>query len=345
MLKKGVKALFKFRFVLDKFQKSDARGPTITPNVRAKWLTKLCPPDLQIAFAPNSGEIPMYDSNKIKLVSKEETGWWNHYFLIRNMLANNKIGWSYGPNIDEKISVNPKVPLVCNSVYQKNLILKAWSKHQADLIHIIPNIIDREVFYPEQRSKKITVGWIGYDVDYKRVKGAEVIPYLARKFPEIQFEMVHAIKPRYMNEWLPKKLPNLKIYYEIPHNKMAGIIRKWHVLVSGSKTETGGTHIKEAMACGVPVIASSFGAMPEIASSQILLKDLQTKLLPGNRNARYWTTESLEKYASALTSVLGSPSRQKMLAAAAIEESKKSDPHIISKKWFNFIYMCRDLSK
>ncbi|WP_379317480.1 glycosyltransferase family 4 protein [Paenibacillus puldeungensis] len=286
----------------------------------------------------------MYDPDQVKLVSKDEPGWWNHYFLIRNKLENNKIGFSWGPNIDLKHPIHKTIPLVANSVYHKNKILEAWN-YPTDKIHVIPNMVDPELFFPKKRKKPITIGWIGYDVDRRRIKGVEVIPYLARKFPDVQFEMVHAVKPRYLKEWLPKELPNLKMYYEVPHYKMPEIIRKWYVLISGSKSETGGTHIKEAMACGVPVIASAVGAIPEIAISQMLLPEMTLNNSLGSKYPSNWSQESLERYASALDTVLSSHKLHESLSKSAIIESKNSDPTIISTKWFEFMYMCRNHSR
>jgi glycosyltransferase involved in cell wall biosynthesis len=335
-------AVFRFKFVLDKFQKTGAIGPILTPNVRAKWLTRLCPGDLEIAFAPSPGQKPMYDADKIKLINKYETGWWNHYFFLREKLPVNEAGWSLGPNIHLPNKIKEKIPLVANSKFHKyERIMKQWN-YLENKIFVIPNIIDPELFHPGKRNKNITVGWIGYDVDIRNVKGVEVIPYLAKKFPEIQFEMVFAVKPRIIKKWLKEELPNLKIMFEIPHNKMPEVIRKWHVLVSGTKSETGATHIKEAMACGVPVIAAAVGAVPEVASSQMLLTHMSLGNSKKGEDIYNWSKESLERFASALYNLLTDRQKYNQLVAGAIQESKNAHPNLICQKWFHFMYYCRD---
>lgn len=332
--------MFRFKFVIDKFQKSGARGPILTPNVRAKWLTRLCPNDIEIAFAPSTGQIPMYDPDKIKIVKKEEPGWWNHYFFIKYMHSLNDVGWSLGPNIDLRRNIKEIVPLVANSNFHKyERILTQWNHYPEEMVHVIPNIIDPEYFYPGGKKKEIKVGWIGYDVDQRNVKGVEVIPYLAKKFPDVKFEMVLAIRPKRMKSWLKEELPNLKIMSEVPHYKMADIIRSWHVLVSGTKSETGATHIKEALACGVPVIAAEVGCIPEFAKNQYLLSDMKLK-----KNSHDWSQESLERFAEALDTVLSDSTIYNILVKGAIEDSQEADPHVVCQKWFDFIYKCKELA-
>lgn len=336
--------MFRFKFVLDYFQKGGASGPTVGANVKAKWLSRLCPDDLEIAFAPYPGQRPLYEPEAVKMVEQDEAGWWNHYFFNSRLTSQEKGNlWSLGPNIDVAKPISNHALTVVLSQYHKKKLLEKWLLPSEKVV-IIPNMVDEELFYPGKKESRFTVGWIGYDHPSRMTKGVEVIPFLARMFPHIQFEMVHARQPKFLKEWLPHPLPNLKILTTIPHRRMGAIIRRWHVLVCGSKWETFGSHIVEAMACGVPVIAPQVGAIPEVASSQLLLENMKWGHPPQVKYPYDWTQESLERYAEALARLHKDQHLYQTLARRAVLESKRFSPKIVAQKWFDFMYKCRELS-
>lgn len=337
--------MFRFKFVVDYFQREGASGPTVDANLRAKWLTRYAPRDLEIAFAPYPGQKPLYEPERVKLVRQDEPGWWNHYFF-NSSLINIQSGddWSLGPNIDLSRPISNHRLTVAVSQYHKQIILKKWPL-PSDRVSVIYNMVDTELFYPRNKNSHFTVGWVGYDHPSRMTKGVEVIPYLARKFPHIQFEMVHARKPRYTNEWLPEPLPNLRVLYGIPHVKMPQIISRWHVLVCGSKWETFGSHILEAMACGVPVIAAKVAAIPEVASSQVLLENMKWGQPPKVTYPYDWTEESLERYSEALEKLYKDQHLYNKLREEAVKESRRFSPDKVAKQWYKFMYQCRELSR
>ncbi|MNW41677.1 Glycosyl transferases group 1 [compost metagenome] len=337
--------VFQFKFISDYFQIKDARGPVLAANQRAKWLSQLCPDDLRIAFAMYKGQVPMYGAEYVELVDRREAGWWNHYFFNSWQLYEQEkgaTGWSVGPNIDLTKPLTAMVLLVVNSNYQKRLVLRKWTHYDPDLITVIPNMVDNTLFSPGERSEQITIGWIGYDNPSKYTKGVEVIPFLAKRFPHLNFEMVHAAEPQFQYEWMKEPLPNVKIYHNIAHVNMPDLVRKWHVLISGSKWETGATHVMEAMACGIPVIAADVAVFPEVASSQLLLKDMKIGHPPHTTLPYQWTDPSLERYAQALNELISDADKLKKLSLAAIEESKATLPPKIAEQWFRFMRKCRD---
>ncbi|MNW52611.1 D-inositol-3-phosphate glycosyltransferase [compost metagenome] len=335
--------VFQFKFVSDYFRLEEAKGPILAANLRAKWLSLLQPADLKIAFAMYKGQVSLYGAEYVELISKDAPGWWNHYFFNSWQIEQEKgiSGWSVGPNIDLTKPLNAMVPLVVNSNYQKKIVLRNWKHYDPSLISVIPNMVDRTLFSPGERAPEPTVGWIGYDNPSKHTKGVEVIPYLAKHLPHVQFEMIHAVEPRFQHEWMPVQLPNVKIYKKIPHYQMPEIIRRWHVLISGSKWETGATHVKEAMACGIPVIAASTGALQEVATSQVLLQNMTWSHPPATSRPYLWTDLSLQKYAEALNELLVNPDKRRKYSRAAIKESALASPEAISDLWFQFMRKCR----
>ncbi|WP_114352932.1 glycosyltransferase family 4 protein [Saliterribacillus persicus] len=323
---------------------ADAKGPVLENSIRAKWLSQLCPDDLEIGFAPNKGQHPLYKEDKIKIISKYEPGWWNHYFMNSHQMKDVEQNYSIGPNIYPNEPPAKPIPTVVYSEYHKKLLLNKWGDYPEKYISIIPNIIDNELYHVGEKSNQLTVGWIGRDSPDPSTKGMEVIPYLAGRFPDIQFVMVHGNKPAFQHLWLEKELPNLTIYSQVPHDELAKMMRSWSVLVCGSKWETGATHVKEAMASGVPIIAAKVGAIPEVAGSQMLLNEMKWTKSEKDPKMLVWTKESLEKFALALDALLNDSSNYDMLVEAALKESEKAFPKPIAKLWFDFMYKCRELN-
>lgn len=335
--------MFKFTLIPYEFYSNGKMGgPLVQANLLAKWLTELCPPDLDISFCPIRKNIPFNTSRKPKIIPLDQPTDWRHYFNDNTWPSSNPLRSSFGPSlvlekegIIKRIEEN-KIPLVTCSEYSKRSVLEGWD-YSSDLVFAIPNIVD-PAFQPGSKSPQLTVGWIGYDSPDRWVKGAEVIPFLAKRFPQIQFEMIFALTPRFQHEWMPQQLPNVKIYSQVLHTKMPEIIRKWHVLVSGSKHETGGAHVAEAMACGIPVICASVGALPDTAQGQILLEGTKKWY----KYPYDWTTDTLEKYAEALDQILNNEELYRTKAYMALEKSREYQPAKIAGKWFEFIYYCRD---
>ncbi|MCM3700455.1 glycosyltransferase family 4 protein [Paenibacillus macerans] len=339
------RAAFKFKFVTEYLRLEAAKGPVIEAKIRAKWLSLLQPIDLDIAFTLNNRESLPPGLEHVKTVPIHEPGYWNHYFFNSWQMeqeTGSGGGFSIGPNID--LSKPPKVlvPVVVYSEYQKRNLLKKWPHYDPSLITVIPNMIDRSRFSLGQRASKPVVGWIGYDHPSKYTKGAEVIPYLAKRFPSVDFEMIHAEPPKYKQEWMKENLPNVKIMNSVPHSRMPEMMRRWHVLVCGSKWENCPSHIREAMACGVPVIAAKVAAIPEVAESQILLEDMKWGHPPVTSMPYEWTESSLNKFAEALYELLTEAGKAKRLSELAVQESMKGDPRKISDLWFQFMRKCRD---
>jgi glycosyltransferase involved in cell wall biosynthesis len=342
-MKEGGEIMFHFTLVPFEFTNhADMGGPLVQANLQAKWLTEWCPPDLVIAFAPVKNDVPFHHSLKTKLVSSHEPADWKHYFNDNIWPGSDPGRCSFGPSLVlEKTGrldtiAQHRIPLVTISEYSKSQVLDGWD-YDPRMIHVMPNMID-PMFKPGEKAQQFTVGWIGYDHPDRWVKGAEVIPYLAQQFPDIQFEMVFATMPRYQHEWMPQPLPNVRIYTQVLHTQMPSIVQRWHVLASGSKHETGGAHIAEAMACGVPVICAGVGALPDTARGQVILENTQRWY----KYPHEWTPATLKMYAEALQQLLRDKTWYASKVQAALTRSADFHPRNIADLWFQFMYQCRD---
>ncbi len=93
-----------------------------------------------------------------------------------------------------------------------------------------------------------------------------------------------------------------------PTNDVPGVMRGLDVLVNASRAEPFGLTVLEAQACGVPVVASAAGGIPEFVTS-----DLNGLLFPPGDEVGL---------AKALTRVLSDSALRTRLAAAAVESAR-----------------------
>ncbi|QCR33957.1 hypothetical protein [Lysinibacillus sp. SGAir0095] len=150
--------MFKFRFILDYFRTQDALGPIIENSLRAKWLTKLCPNDIELAFAPNEGQKPLYEPEKVRIVSKTEPNWWNHYSFNSFQTDPKEKNFSLGPNLYLNQRPETTIPLVVYSQWQKGIVLNKWNQYPEQYIKVIPNMVDYSLFKVGEKSKHINGG-------------------------------------------------------------------------------------------------------------------------------------------------------------------------------------------
>jgi glycosyltransferase involved in cell wall biosynthesis len=142
---------------------------------------------------------------------------------------------------------------ILNDIYQK-LDIKYKPKC------VITDGVDLNEFYPINlnrfdniKKRNLVIGWVGNSEWKKEVddfKGVNTI--LKPAIEELQKEG-YKIEPYFADR--KERM--------IPHNKMVEYYSKIDVLVCSSKCEGTPNPVLEAMACGVPVISTKVGIVPE----------------------------------------------------------------------------------
>ncbi len=90
----------------------------------------------------------------------------------------------------------------------------------------------------------------------------------------------------------------------VDHSELPALLSQADIYVQPSiGEESFGISVVEAMACGLPVVASDFGALPEVVA------DGETGMLVARGDVRAWT--------SALADLLGDPVRRQRMGTAA----------------------------
>lgn len=127
-------------------------------------------------------------------------------------------------------------------------------------IRVIYNGVDTVRFRPAKklRSRKIRVLFSG---DLTRRKGADLLPLIAERLGKgIEIVYTQRLQPR----TLSFHTANLRSIGRIPHQDMPGVYSAADILLFPSVREGFGLAAAEAMACGLPVVATDCSSLPEL---------------------------------------------------------------------------------
>jgi glycosyltransferase involved in cell wall biosynthesis/spore maturation protein CgeB len=152
-----------------------------------------------------------------------------------------------------------------------------------DRIAVVPNIVDETLFYPlgnlaniEREYKKNQIVWIGKFNDYKNWQEAWFISRnILKKIEEIELVWITGGDVPIENIDLfwtgfskDETIERISWLHNLDHSKIGDILRKASfsggMLLSSSKRESFCLVVHEAMRCGLPVLSTNVGALPEI---------------------------------------------------------------------------------
>ena len=132
----------------------------------------------------------------------------------------------------------------------------------ADPIDVIYNGVDADLFFPAKQmhtgDDKIRVFFSG---NLTRRKGAQWLPAIAEKL-EKNAVIFFTQGPRGKGKLIPKD--NLQTIGSVPFHEMPNRYRQMDILLMPTVREGFGLAVAEAMACGLPVVASDCSSIPEL---------------------------------------------------------------------------------
>jgi glycosyltransferase involved in cell wall biosynthesis len=149
---------------------------------------------------------------------------------------------------------------------------------------IIPNVTDTTLFYyKNEKYSKFTFIHVSNMVAVKNAKGIlDAFAELNGQYHgEIQLIMVGNRDDSYLKYAEELGLLNTAVFFrgEILYREVAEEMRRSHCFILNSNMENSPCVIGEALCCGLPVIATRVGGIPE------LLNDLNSRLvLPNNED-------------------------------------------------------------
>lgn len=234
--------------------------------------------------------LDMFNDNIIKVIILSQLYdlthflWRGHILWIDSIQARkyiNKIGFEYENFINEYVKNNIITTTICDHLFltedeekTTELILSnvknyiVTSQKLKVIYNNIPNIkspkcvihdgVDLNLFYKKKEERKdnnIRIGWAGNskftdsenDADLKGLN--KIIKPAIKELKEEGYNIEEKFADR--NEGM------------IPHEKMPEYYNSIDVYICASKTEGTPAPVLEAMACGIPIISTNVGIVPE----------------------------------------------------------------------------------
>lgn len=113
---------------------------------------------------------------------------------------------------------------------------------------------------PRREGEPARVAYAGI---LKRAKGAPVALEVARRLPDTAFEFFGPVADE-LAELARGAPPNVRLHGEVDHASLVDRLRSCHALLFPSASEGFPYAVLEAMAVGLPVVATPVGAIPEM---------------------------------------------------------------------------------
>ena len=172
-----------------------------------------------------------------------------------------------------------KVIFVSNALLNK---AKSYSYSGSNSV-VIPNGIEPDLFKPLDREKikrelglnKKVVGYVGGLKPIKRADKFHEIFETIASTQEVEFLVVGdgELREKIEKECKQRKI-NVKFVGRVPNDEVPYYINAMDVLILPSRNEGFGTVVIEAQSCGVPVVGSDNGGIPEaIGDGGIVVKE------------------------------------------------------------------------
>ncbi|OGV41780.1 MAG: hypothetical protein A2X48_14300 [Lentisphaerae bacterium GWF2_49_21] len=153
---------------------------------------------------------------------------------------------------------------------------------ESKMITIIPNAVNTALFHPLPNPVETPKIGICFAGRFSREKGADVVieimPGLLKKYSNLHFSVAGSSA---IDECRKSKIDCLKKKIEelgcldrfcwspcMPYGKMPDFYRAHSIFISPTMFESFGNSIAEAQACGLPVVASKVGGVPEVVQDR-----------------------------------------------------------------------------
>eukprot|EP00539_Tryblionella_compressa_P007844 CAMPEP_0178756546 /NCGR_PEP_ID=MMETSP0744-20121128/13338_1 /TAXON_ID=913974 /ORGANISM="Nitzschia punctata, Strain CCMP561" /LENGTH=363 /DNA_ID=CAMNT_0020410707 /DNA_START=1 /DNA_END=1092 /DNA_ORIENTATION=- len=158
-----------------------------------------------------------------------------------------------------------------------NLILRA--KLDPSRVTVIPNAVDPSKFTPDPakrsadgRIKVVVVSRLVYRKGVDLLVG--IIPKICRLFPEVDF-IVGGDGNKLLNlqEMVEREHLQDRVDFlgAVPHSNVANVLRQGHVFLNCSLTESFCIAILEAASCGLLVVSTNVGGVPEVLEPDMIV--------------------------------------------------------------------------
>ncbi len=149
---------------------------------------------------------------------------------------------------------------------------KVATIHNAVDVPFVPSMVN-----PKEPVTIGSVGSLTWQKNYQLL--IELLPLVRKAVPGVELEIVGDGPQRQL---LERRIAALGLthcvrFTQVPHEALPGEEQRWTLYVQPSVNESFGLAMAEAVANGVPVVASRVGAIPETLGTETALFDLADK--------------------------------------------------------------------
>ena len=232
----------------------------------SKWIRNNGKPSAVHVHVPyKAGLIALWLKKKYKLNYLVTEHWTGYDKTTTDNFFSRPPSFRY---ITKKILNNSK-NVICVS---EDLAFKLSSITPAIKTKVIPNTVNEKLFYFEQKAQQC-FKFIHYISVWRGQKNTEglikVLSELYKKRQDWECIMYGPVQPELAELVIALQLEkHIKFTGEISYKKVGEIVRSASALISFSNYENQPCSVLEALCCGVPVIATKVGGIPEIINSQ-----------------------------------------------------------------------------
>ncbi len=215
-------------------------------------------------------------------------------------------------------------------------------------IKVMPHGVDTSLFFPKEKPKKCV---FVANKGFRNLEDRGGMQYLIKAYMEEftdkdQVELIIKINPAYgipplqefINKLSPRKenLPLINIDVQnYPYNKLIDLYNKGTIFVSPTRAEAYNLPCIEAMACGLPVITTTFGGQTDYCSNETGWM-IDGEITEVKHEMMYegikWLTPNITKLRSAMREAYMEPQRVLEKGKKALEIARKNSWDNTAKK-------------
>ncbi|KHJ47456.1 glycosyltransferase, group 1 family protein [Trichuris suis] len=171
--------------------------------------------------------------------------------------------------------VNCDLVICVSHTSKENTVLRA--KLPANRVYVIPNALNPDYFKPapvKPNSSRITIIVAGRMVYRKGVDLlASVLPMVCSRYDCVDFIIAGDGPKRILLEETRERhslQERLRLIGNVPHNRMGQVLACGQIFLNTSLTEAFCTTILEAASCGLHVVSTNVGGIPEVLPSDLI---------------------------------------------------------------------------
>ena len=271
-------------------------------------LDKLTSSGSDLIFVGWYEHLLLLENKKIPVLYWEQ----GHEFLYGDMYGNKEYEVYFRNNLRRNFSSN--IYLAANSSYVRDVVKTRFKKDS----YVVPCSINNDLFYPakDKKASGLPVILLVGDPNL-RFKGF----YKAIRTLLASWEKGLRFKVVWLCHRIPETLPAYPFEVEfnqgVPQREIAGIYRKADLLLTCSWYEGFSMPTLEAMACGVPVVATNMGGIDQFCIH--------------GKNIMVAASNSVDELSNHVISVLGNESLRNDLIFNGLETAKNLSADLISK--------------